>query len=1204
MAAAALAAGASGSMGADEPATARVRHAPALEGRVEGSVQMMMGEDVALDRGAAVTGNLLVPGTPSVRVNGKASYGGTRDGAGASWPSRYTVTLEGGCALGHVIRRTDPACLPPVGAPPQPSGKRSVTVVRAGQSPGDFRTIRNLTLARNTGPCAVPAGAYGDFTARGGSSFVLGVAGAVVPSVYSFQNLAFEDGARMEVSGPVIITVARDFDAGGMMGAASHPAWLTLDLVTDGVALECGAVLYGDIRAPRGAVTVKCGATLAGSVACDRLIVGRGGLLRLVAANQPPTVSLTAPAGGAALVAFTPLTVQAAADDADGSIARVEFFDGATKLGDGTVAAGRPGVFFLTLTGGLPPGVHTLTAAATDDSGASTVSAPVVVSVAPAANAPPKVALTAPAAGSVLASGVSIALSASATDADGTVAKVEFFDGATKLGEAGRAEAPTYTLTLVSGLTPGNHTLTARATDNAGAFSDSAPVPVTVLASLPFLADFEAAEGYTPGSLAGQLGWRVSQGSAVVTGEASYSGTYSVALPPGAPPAGIAQTFAPLAGQGVIFADFFAQPVADADLGSAAMFDGEGCRFAFLRSGANGELHAFDGDGAKGGQWRTTAFFAPLADDGRTRNWIRLTERLDFRRHAWDLYADGRMVAADIGFFDSGSTALTTFGLQGHAAAPTRFDYFLAGPQNPLFSDVNDNGIDDAWETAHGLSLSGANRDLSPSGNGVTVVRAYIAGLDPQDYYCGVAPVLRWEGANRQVRRPGGPVVLPMAVAIFDAANGNPLSNAPITFSVDAADATLLAGVNDSVGTAQLVVRADATGFARACLRLASGWKGRIDVKAEVSVGGAPGGALTYEVLPTVYSPELACGGDQTLWLDMAGTARSWGCNSEGQLGDGTTTDRSQMRRLASVPEVLTSAAFGQAHGLAVTTTGRVLAWGDNYFGQLGDGTTTCRRTPAAVNGLSGVVQVAAGDCHSLALCADGTVWTWGGNQSGQLGDGSRENRTMPVRVSGLANIVRIAAGARHGLALAADGTVWAWGSNEFGQLGAAAVVDRPTPATVSGVDDVVALASGRQHVLALRADGTVWAWGDNHAGQLGLGSARGQNAPQWIPALPFATGLAAGNNHSAALAADGTFWTWGANDVGQLGNGGGGSILSPAMLALTGVREFAAGWDHVVVFGSDGSLLAWGLNCHDQLGSEDAGGFSDIPVEVASPVD
>jgi alpha-tubulin suppressor-like RCC1 family protein len=562
------------------------------------------------------------------------------------------------------------------------------------------------------------------------------------------------------------------------------------------------------------------------------------------------------------------------------------------------------------------------------------------------------------------------------------------------------------------------------------------------------------------------------------------------------------------------------------------------------------------------------------------------------------------MVAADLGFFDSGSTALTTFGLQGHAAAPTRFDYFLAGPQNPLFSDVNGNGIDDAWETAHGLSLSGYNRDLSPGGNGVTVVRAYIAGLDPQDYYCGVAPVLRWQGANRQVRRPGGLVVLPMAVAILDAANGSPLSNAPITFSVGPADATLLASVNDAAGTAQLVVRADATGVARACLRLDPGWNGRITVKAGVSVGGAPGGALTYEVLPTVDSPGLACGGDQTLWLDGAGTARSWGCNSQGQLGDGTTLDRSQMRRLVSVPEALTSAAFGQAHGLAVTTKGRLVAWGDNYFGQLGDGTATSHRTPAAVNGLSGFVQVAAGDCHSLALCADGTVWAWGGNQSGQLGDGSRENRATPVRVSGLAYIVQIAAGARHGLALAADGTVWAWGSNEFGQLGDATVADRPTPAAVSGVDGVVALASGRQHILALRADGTVWAWGDNHAGQLGLGSARGQTAPQRIPTLPFATGLAAGSNHSAALAADGTFWTWGANDVGQLGNGGDGPALAPAMLALTEVREFASGWDHVVVLGSDGSLLAWGLNRHDQLGSEGAGGFSNIPVRVASPVD
>jgi alpha-tubulin suppressor-like RCC1 family protein len=1191
---------------AGDATPALVRHAPVIAGRVEGSVQMMTGENFTLEPSAAVTGDLLVPGRPTVRIDGRVDFEGTRDSTGSTSPSGYSITLCPGSTMSHVVRRTNPVSLPTLAAPPLPTTRRCVTISRPGQSPGDFATLRSLTLGRNAGLHGVPAGNYGDFTASSGSGFILGVAGAVHPAIYNFQNLMIEEGSRLQVNGPVIVNVARSFDADGPIGAGCAPGWLTINLYSGSLALDSGVAFYGHICAPHGTVTVGRNALLSGGVVSDRLMVNRCGVLRLIAANQVPTVTLTAPAGGASIGAFVSLTVSANASDFDGAVAKVEFFDGATKLGAGTPAVGQSSSFSLALPGGLPAGAHVLTAVATDNLGAATVSAPVSINVTLAPNVPPQVTLTAPTGTTTLASGVAVDLSATATDADGGIAKVEFFDGASKLGEVGAPTTPPsgFTLMLASGLAPGSHLLTARVTDKSGAFAVSTPVSVTVLASLPYLADYEAAEGYTLGLLAGQLGWQVTQGTATVTSESAYSGVHSVVLTPGTPPANVTQAFAPLAGQGIVFVDFFAQPVADADLGMATSFNAEGSRFAMANSGTNGQLDAFDGDGAGGGQWRTTSFTAPLAAGGQTQNWIRFTGRLDFGRHTWDLYANGQMVAAGLGFRESNSSGLTTFGVQGHAAAVTRLDYLLAGPQNPLFADLNDNGIDDAWETAHGLSLSGNNRDLSPSGNGVTVVQSYIAGLDPQDYYGGVAPVLRWEEAALQVRRSGAPLLVPLAVTILGAANGNPLSNAPIAFSVTAPKATLLANKDDLAGVGQLVVHADAIGLARVWLKLEAGWNARIAIQAQVSVGGTPGTSLTSEILPTVDSAELACGGDQSLWLDSTGVARAWGRNAQGQLGDGTVLDHGQMRRLVSVTASLASAAFGEAHGLAVTAPGEVLAWGDNYFGQLGGGGATSRSIPAIVGGLSGVVQVTAGDYHSLALCADGSVWAWGGNQSGQLGDGSYENRSAPVRIPGLVNIVRIAAGARHSLALGADGIVWAWGSNEFGQLGDATIDDRPRPATVAGADGVVALVSGRQHILALRFDGTVWAWGDNHAGQLGLGSVRGQTSPQRITALPIAIGLAAGSNQSAALAADGKLWTWGANDVGQLGNGETAAGLSPAVLTLGAIRAFAAGWDHLVVLGNDGRLVAWGLNRKGQLGAQAAGAFSHLPVPVDPSVD
>ena len=121
----------------------------------------------------------------------------------------------------------------------------------------------------------------------------------------------------------------------------------------------------------------------------------------------------------------------------------------------------------------------------------------------------------------------------------------------------------------------------------------------------------------------------------------------------------------------------------------------------------------------------------------------------------------------------------------------------------------------------------------------------------------------------------------------------------------------------------------------------------------------------------------------------------------------------------------------GGYHSLALKKDGTVWAWGHNEYGQLGDGTQTLGRlTPVQVSGLSGVIAIAAGEYHSLALKSDGTVWAWGGNYEGQLGDGTTNNKLTPVQVSGLSGVIAIAASYRHSLALKSDGTVWAWGSN------------------------------------------------------------------------------------------------------------------------------------------------------------------------------
>ena len=186
----------------------------------------------------------------------------------------------------------------------------------------------------------------------------------------------------------------------------------------------------------------------------------------------------------------------------------------------------------------------------------------------------------------------------------------------------------------------------------------------------------------------------------------------------------------------------------------------------------------------------------------------------------------------------------------------------------------------------------------------------------------------------------------------------------------------------------------------------------------------------------------------------------------------------------------LIALATGDYHSLALKSDGTVWAWGYNYYGQLGDGSTTSSTTPVQVSGLSGVIALAGGYSHSLALKSDGTVWAWGSNYSGQLGDGSTTSSTTPVQVSNLDGVVALAAGSYHSLALKSYDTVWAWGYNYYGQLGDgstdSSTGNRSTPVQVSGLRGVIALAGGGYHSLALKSDGTVWAWGRNYHSQLG----------------------------------------------------------------------------------------------------------------------
>ncbi|MEV8632536.1 S8 family serine peptidase [Streptosporangium sp. NPDC051023] len=241
----------------------------------------------------------------------------------------------------------------------------------------------------------------------------------------------------------------------------------------------------------------------------------------------------------------------------------------------------------------------------------------------------------------------------------------------------------------------------------------------------------------------------------------------------------------------------------------------------------------------------------------------------------------------------------------------------------------------------------------------------------------------------------------------------------------------------------------------------------------------------------------ISAGPGHVLAVMSDGTVRAWGDNSQRQLGYGTMDSSLALTvpGLTGVSTAFGSVAAGAAHSVAVLATGTVKAWGDNSQGQLGDGTTTDRISPVTVSGLTNVSQVSSRGEHVLALVSGGTVKAWGDNSQGQLGDGTLTDRKTPVSVSGLTNVSQVAAGSLHSAATTSSltSTTYTWGDNAQGQLGNGTTTDSTTPVALSlGAESI---AVGTAHNVAKLSQ---WfhAWGANGSGRLGDGTTTARTSP------------------------------------------------------------------------------------------------------------
>lgn len=363
----------------------------------------------------------------------------------------------------------------------------------------------------------------------------------------------------------------------------------------------------------------------------------------------------------------------------------------------------------------------------------------------------------------------------------------------------------------------------------------------------------------------------------------------------------------------------------------------------------------------------------------------------------------------------------------------------------------------------------------------------------------------------------------------------------------------------------------------------------RVRVLVSNGLGSVLSGTASLDVSPGVgVAPQRVFGGNEHS-LALAADARvlGWGANTSGELGNGSFADPAGPVFADGIADAALL-GVGQLHALALRSDGSLRAWGFGGNGRLGSGATANVAVPGTVTPLPPSRSVAAGRGQSLAVAAaGGQVRGWGANNCGQIGDGTTTQRLQPV-TSSLLGAVRVAAGLDHSHALRADGSVWSWGCNTAGQLGDGTLQARLVPTPIAGLSNAVALAPGALHTLALGNDGNVWAWGRNAEGQLGDGSTTARLAPQRVTLPGIAVAVAAGATHSLALLADGRVYAWGGNADGQLGIGGNLNSPTPVRVGAPlpgGIVSIGAGAGHSLALDAGGNVWAWGRNTRGQLG-------------------
>ena len=325
------------------------------------------------------------------------------------------------------------------------------------------------------------------------------------------------------------------------------------------------------------------------------------------------------------------------------------------------------------------------------------------------------------------------------------------------------------------------------------------------------------------------------------------------------------------------------------------------------------------------------------------------------------------------------------------------------------------------------------------------------------------------------------------------------------------------------------------------------------------------------------------------------GSLYIWGDNYYGQLGDGTNKN-GRIYPPTKIMDNATTVSLGYRHSAAITENGSLYIWGQNDSGELGDGTTTHHHTPTKV--MDSVEMVSLGLYYSAAITEDGSLYTWGANYYGNLGDGTTTNRYAPTKI--MDNVAMVSLGYYHSAAITEDGSLYTWGCNESGQLGDGTATDHYMPTKI--MDNVAMVSLGLYYSAAITEDGSLYTWGSNYRGSLGDGTNKNVNIKTPTKIMDNVAMVSLGDYHGAAITEDGSLYTWGYNEYGQLGDGTTTDRYIPTKI-MDNVAMVSLGELHSAAITENGSLYTWGRNMQGSLGDgTTTDRYTPTPISISNP--